>query len=91
MIYYIYKKNVHKNKCWLFNGLIKCIIKKNKLFYKFKINKSSTTEIIYKEYKKYLSKILIKAESNYHSKYFNDNRYNPKQVWKKINSIIYGQ
>ena len=39
----------------------------------------------------YLSKLLIKAERNYHSKYFTDNRKNPKQVLKKINSIIYGQ
>ena len=49
MIYIYIYKNVHKNKCWLFHGLIKYIIKKNKLFYKFKINKSSINDIIYKE------------------------------------------
>ena len=54
-------KKLYKNKCWLFHGLIKCIIKK-KLIYKFKINKYSINEIIYKEYNRIFPKFLSKLK-----------------------------
>ena len=46
----------------IIKGLLKCIIKKNKLFKKYKKSHLSSDEYNYKLYKRHLNIILSKAE-----------------------------
>ena len=49
---------------WLSHGLIKCIIKKNKLFKIYKKNHTVSNNSNYKKYKNCLSKILKKSRKS---------------------------
>ena len=82
------KEKNKNNKPWLYNSLIKCINKKNKMYKKMIKNKSFTKINYYKKYKNILTSLLRLSEKLYYSNKINNNKNNIKYTWSIINNLI---
>ena len=83
-----FKLNYRNKKTWLTTGLKNSIKKKNGLYVKHKRYPTRNTELIYKQYKKYLSQILYRAEREQYDNLFQSYKSNMKKSWELIAEII---
>ena len=73
---------------WLNKSLLKCINKKDKLFYKYKKNPTDINKIIYTRYKNTLLSALRYKKKEYFTRQFNNYYKNIKGTWKVINNVL---
>ena len=88
----VFKKRHGKNKTpkapWITFALLKCIQRKNRL-YKKSIQKPTETNVYkYKMYRNRLNSLLRRAKQNYFSSQLDKERYNMRNTWKILNSIL---
>ena len=88
----VFKKRHGKNKTpkasWITFALLKCIQRKNRL-YKKSIQKPTETNVYkYKMYRNRLNSLLRRAKQNYFSSQLDTERYNMRNTWKILNSIL---
>ena len=88
----MFKKRHGKNKTpkapWITFALLKCIQRKNRL-YKKSIQKPTETNVYkYRMYRNRLNSLLRRAKQNYFSSQLDKERYNIRNTWKILNSIL---
>ena len=88
----VFKKRHGKNKTpkapWITFALLKCIQRKNRL-YKKSIQKPTETNVYkYKMYRNRLNSLLRRAKQCYFSSQLDKERYNMRNTWKILNSIL---
>ena len=88
----VFKKRHGKNKTpkapWITFALLKCIQRKNRL-YKKSIQKPTETNVYkYKMYRNRLNSLLRRAKQNHFSSQLDKERYNMRNTWKILNSIL---
>jgi hypothetical protein len=77
-----------KHKPWISTSLLKCIKKKQSLFKKCVRDRTCSSKAEYKEYKKYVQKLIRAAEKDYFLQKFSLNKNDIKQTWNTINSLL---
>jgi len=82
------KKKFKVDKKWITPALIKSVNTKCKLYKKWIKSKKQKDEIKYKNYAKFLKRILKLAENQYYSKLFDSKINGIKSIWKNINLLI---
>ena len=83
-----FKINYRSRKTWLTKGLKKSIKHKNKLYVPFLKMSTLSNKNAYKEYKRFLQKILRQAERNYYQSLLYENRNHLRKSWNIIKQII---
>ncbi|XP_072041239.1 uncharacterized protein [Amphiura filiformis] len=88
----VVKKSRTKNRMprapWITYSLLKCIRRKNKLFKK-QIQKPTDANVQrYKMYRNRLNSLLRRAKQNYFSSQLNKERFNMRNTWKILNSVL---
>lgn len=83
-----YKSKYNSRKPWLTFGLRKSIKIKNKLYVIFRKEPTTCNEVIYKNYKRYLRKLLRKTEREYLHQQLTDNKNNLRKSWQIIKNVI---
>ena len=78
----------NNKKPWLSNCLREAIKKKNKLYYKSIKTKLKSDDIIYKQYRNKLSKLLKAAEKKHYSDCLLRHKHNNKKTWSIIKDIL---
>ena len=73
---------------WVTKSLLRCINRKNRLFYRYKSNASSHNEHKYKNYKNRLISILRVTKKEYFSNQFEIHKNDMKCTWKIINNAL---
>ena len=73
---------------WVTKSLIKCIKKKNSLYYKYKYNPSPQTRVKYTKYKNFLTTLLRNEKKKYFDSQINTNRYDLNATWTVINRVL---
>ena len=86
----IKKKNTRSTgkKPWITHGLLKCIIKKNRLLKTFCKKRTKSNETKYKKYRNNLNAILRTARKKYYCDLLTKNKHNLKNVWQIINELM---
>ena len=87
-------KRNKQNNPWISLGLINAIVKRDRLYHKWKktvSNKcSSGNPEFYEEYRKYrniLSNLIKKSKTDNHNAVFNSSQGDKKKTWKLLNSL----
>ena len=79
----ITRKNTPR-KPWMTNGLVRCCIKKEKLYKKRIRNPTDDNITAYKIYRNKLNKIIRAAENAYYIERFDEYKLNIKQTWNQL-------
>ena len=85
------KKKTKKNrirKPWISNGLLKSIKTKNRLYKKFIRHPEPLKEVVYKNYRNKLVRLIRVAKRLYYDKKIFENKTNIKQTFKYLNEIV---
>ena len=77
------RKNYKKTprQPWITKSLLKCINRKNKLFYKFRKDPNTSRKSRYTHYRNILTSVLRLAKENYYSMQFNKYKFDSKITW----------
>ena len=73
---------------WITYSLLKCIRRKNKLYKKYLNKPTETNATTFKMYRNKLNSLLKLAKQNYFSSKLDKERYNTRNTWKVLNSIL---
>ena len=73
---------------WITYSLLKCIRRKNKLYKKYLNKPTETNATTFKMYRNKLNSLLKLAKQNYFSSKLDKERYNMRNTWKVLNSIL---
>ena len=85
------KKKTKKNrirKPWISNGLLKSIKTKNRLYKKLIRHPEPLKEVVYKNYRNKLVRLIRVAKRLYYDKKIFENKTNIKQTFKYLNEIV---
>ena len=81
-------KNRSPKAPWITYSLLNCIRRKNRLYKKSMKKPTETNVSKYKEYRNRLNSLLRKAKQNYFSTKLDQEKYNMKNTWKILNSML---
>ena len=81
-------KNLHTKSEWITIGLAKSCETKNKLYLKWRKNRSVRNWNDYQNYKRKLDKIIAKAKYDYYDNKFSSCKSDLKKTWSNINQIL---
>ena len=81
------RKRIPKNP-WITKSLLRSINRKNKLFYKQKINPSTRNRTQYVRYRNVLTSSLRASTQLYFSRQFEKHKFDMKSTWKVINEAL---
>ena len=84
-----YKKNPRSP--WLSHSLLKSVNRKNRLYYKYKLNPTPKAKKKYTDYKNVLTNSLRCAKKNYYSELFESCKNDIKKTWKAINNVLHNK
>ena len=70
------------------NGLLRSIRHRSKLYKQYLRNPTDQNELIYKNYRNVLTKLIRNAKSRYFHDIFSLNKSNICRTWKTINSLL---
>ena len=87
----ILKKKKRKQiprKPWITYSLLKCIVKKDKLYKIFCTKRNELIERKFKRYRNKLNAILKRAKKQYYCDLLQKHKNNLSKVWKIINDLI---
>ena len=79
---------LNKLKPWMSNRMLNSIKYKNKLYKKFIVKRTNLNRNSYKHYRNRLNSLIKVAKVNYYAELFSNVKYNIKQTWKVINSVL---
>ena len=87
------RKEVRTENCpWITPGIIKSIVRRDKLhkLYLKEKDEATKTELFskFKRIRNTLSIVIKQAKSNYYKELFEANQSNIKQTWKEIKKIV---
>lgn len=83
-----FKVSKYRNKAWITPAIKKSIRTKNKLYYKYKQNKTVMNEIRYKVFKNKLKHLITNSRKQHYQQILALNKSNLKQSWKIMKEII---
>ena len=84
----VFKYGYRNRKPWLSDGMKQRIKIKNKLYRKQKISGNSNDELIYKQFRNKLNKLLADAEREHYEKLLIENKQNLKKSWSILKEIM---
>lgn len=82
------KVSKHRNKSWITTAIKKSIRIKNKLYLKYRSNKTITNEICYKVYKNKLKHLISITKKQHYQQLLTTNKSNLKRSWKIMKELI---
>ena len=73
---------------WISKSLLRSINRKNRLYYKYKMNKSQSSKDKYTSYKNTLTKILRLEKRKYYSNQLELYKHDIKNTWKVLKQAM---
>ena len=84
------KEKKLKQKPWITNNLLKCILTKNKMYNDLQVNRNILVEVeSCKRYRNVLNHSLRITKSAYYHRVLRENKSDSKKVWKVVNELVY--
>ena len=80
--------NKFLSKLWITSALRKSIYVKNNLYKKFVKTRSTYIHTRFKLYRNKLNHLLKISKKEYYNRYFFDNIYDSKKIWKRVKQIV---
>lgn len=82
------KRTKIKRKCWITEGLVKSVCKKNELYKKIQRNPENIELVAeYKRYRNKLSDLIQITKASYYKKKIEEHKDNCKVLWKTVKEI----
>ena len=82
------KRGYKTRKPWLSEGLKRSIRRKNKLYHRKQKSKKAEDELLYKQYRNKLSRLLHISEQQHYDDLLKENKNNLKMSWRIMKDII---
>ena len=88
-----FNKRKHKKSPWITNGIVKSIIKRDKLYSKLKTVETNTPEynilrINLTTYNRILRKSIMLAKRTYYYNVLENNKSNMKKTWQTVHTLV---
>ena len=76
-------------KPWITSGLMTSIRKKQNLYKTYFLKESDSEKNFYRQYANKLNKLIYISRKIYLNRELEENKHNPRKIWKTINSLLY--
>ena len=84
----VFKRGYRTRRPWLSDGIKTSIKTKHKLYRQYKRSGITKHEMLYKQFRNNLNKLLFEAEKEHYETLLNDNRNNLKFFWRILYDFI---